>query len=95
MQITVATWNINSVRLREGLVCRLLREESPDILCLQELKSRAEFVVTSAFEELGYVHSAIRGQKGYNGVAINWTSLMPCGRGQARKSRGGRFWSAI
>lgn len=36
---TLATWNINSVRLREGLVARLLREESPDILCLQECKA--------------------------------------------------------
>ena len=31
---TIATWNINSVRLRAGLVERLLREEAPDILCL-------------------------------------------------------------
>ena len=36
MSFTLATWNINSVRLREGLVTRLLTEEQPDILCLQE-----------------------------------------------------------
>ena len=36
MPFTLATWNINSVRLREGLVARLLAEESPDVLCLQE-----------------------------------------------------------
>ena len=36
MSFTLATWNINSVRLREGLVARLLAEEQPDILCLQE-----------------------------------------------------------
>ena len=37
--LTLATWNINSVRLREGLVARLLTEEAPDVLCLQECKS--------------------------------------------------------
>jgi exodeoxyribonuclease III len=42
MPFTLATWNINSVRLREGLVVRLLAEESPDILCLQECKSPVE-----------------------------------------------------
>ncbi len=36
MPLTLATWNINSVRLREGLVARLMTEEQPDILCLQE-----------------------------------------------------------
>ena len=39
---TLATWNINSVRLREGLVARLLTEEAPDVLCLQECKSPVE-----------------------------------------------------
>jgi exodeoxyribonuclease-3 len=36
MPLTLATWNINSVRLREALVARLMTEEQPDILCLQE-----------------------------------------------------------
>jgi len=36
MSFTLATWNINSVRLREGLVAWLMTEEQPDILCLQE-----------------------------------------------------------
>ena len=31
----LATWNINSVRLREDLVLRFLREQAPDVLCLQ------------------------------------------------------------
>ena len=38
MAFTIATWNINSVRLREGLVQRLMTEEAPDVLCLQECK---------------------------------------------------------
>lgn len=67
---TLATWNINSVRLREELVVRLLREEAPDILCLQECKSPVEKIPTEAFSALGYTHMVARGQKGYNGVAI-------------------------
>ena len=67
---TIATWNINSVRLREGLVARLLQEEAPDILCLQECKSPVEKIPLTAFQELGYNYIVARGQKGYNGVAI-------------------------
>ena len=70
MPFTLATWNINSVRLREGLVARFLREEAPDVLCLQECKSPVEKIPRAAFEELGYVHMVAHGQKGYNGVAI-------------------------
>ncbi|MEP2715197.1 exodeoxyribonuclease III [Pseudophaeobacter sp.] len=70
MAFTLATWNINSVRLREGLVQKLLREEGPDVLCLQECKSPVELIPTEGFAELGYRHMVARGQKGYNGVAI-------------------------
>lgn len=70
MPFTVATWNINSVRLRADIVGRLLREEKPDVLCLQELKSPTDLVPAGEFAKLGYPHSAIRGQKSYNGVAI-------------------------
>ena len=38
-RIKIASWNINSVRARIGIVERLLREEQPDILCLQETKA--------------------------------------------------------
>ena len=70
MPLTLATWNINSVRLRIDLVARFLSEERPDILCLQETKCRdSEFPLT-AFHKLGYPHVAINGQKGYHGVAI-------------------------
>ena len=70
MPFTLATWNINSVRLREGLVCRLLEEEAPDVLCLQECKSPVEKIPLEGFRALGYTHMVARGQKGYNGVAI-------------------------
>lgn len=70
MPFTLATWNINSVRLREPLVLKLLAEEGPDILCLQECKSPVEKIPTEAFSAAGYSHMVARGQKGYNGVAI-------------------------
>ncbi|MEM9433652.1 MAG: exodeoxyribonuclease III [Pseudomonadota bacterium] len=70
MPFTIATWNINSVRLREPIVLKLLEEESPDILCLQECKSPVEKIPTEGFHALGYTHMVARGQKGYNGVAI-------------------------
>ncbi|MGR3453269.1 exodeoxyribonuclease III [Pseudooceanicola sp.] len=70
MSFTLATWNINSVRLREALVSRLLTEHAPDVLCLQECKSPVDKIPFAAFEALGYRHMLARGQKGYNGVAI-------------------------
>ena len=91
MPLTVATWNINSVRLREGIVCDLLAAEAPDVLCLQECKSPVEKIPLGRFAALGYRHVVARGQKGYNGVAI--LSRLPlmdaghrdfCGKGDAR-----------
>ncbi len=70
MTFTLATWNINSVRLREDIVARLMRDEAPDVLCLQECKSPVEKIPTEQFQSLGYHHMVARGQKGYNGVAI-------------------------
>lgn len=70
MGFTLATWNINSVRLREEIVLKLLREEAPDILCLQECKSPVDKIPTENFSALGYRYMVARGQKGYNGVAI-------------------------
>lgn len=70
MLFTIATWNINSVRLRLPLVERLAREASPDILCLQETKTQDAHFPYAALQALGYPHIAISGQKSYNGVAI-------------------------
>lgn len=70
MPFTIATWNINSVRLREPQVLKLLHEQAPDILCLQECKSPVDKIPTEGFAALGYNHMLARGQKGYNGVAI-------------------------
>jgi exodeoxyribonuclease-3 len=70
MSFTLATWNINSVRLREPIVCKLMAEEAPNVLCLQECKSPVDLIPRAQFEALGYRHMVARGQKGYNGVAI-------------------------
>ena len=70
MQLKVTTWNINSVRLRIGLVERAMAEIGPDILCLQETKSPDTHFPLKALQDLGYPHVAHTGQKGYNGVAI-------------------------
>lgn len=70
MSFTLATWNINSVRLREGLVARLMTDEAPDVLCLQECKSPVDKIPLEQFQALGYHYMVARGQKGYNGVAI-------------------------
>ena len=70
MAFTIATWNVNSVRVRHELVVRILVEMKPDILCLQELKSPTEFVEIEEFAGLGYGHVLVRGQKALNGVAV-------------------------
>lgn len=69
MPFTVATWNINSVRLRLPIVERLLLEHAPDVLCLQETKCPDELFPADALHKLGYEHIAIHGQRGYHGVA--------------------------
>ncbi|QPH55438.1 exodeoxyribonuclease III [Pontivivens ytuae] len=70
MSVTICTWNINSVRLRADIVERLLTEEAPDVLCLQETKSPVDKIPADRFAALGYSHIVAEGNKGYNGVAI-------------------------
>jgi len=69
MPLSIATWNINSVRLRIDLVTGFLQDARPDVLCLQETKVDDSRFPHAPFEELGYVHRAVHGQKGYHGVA--------------------------
>jgi exodeoxyribonuclease-3 len=68
--ITLATWNINSVRARLDLMAGFLSEHNPDILCLQETKVKDVDFPHELFEQRGYTHRLIHGQPGYNGVAI-------------------------
>ncbi len=65
----VATWNVNSVRMRERLVADWLGRVQPDLLLLQEIKCEAGQFPAEAFEALGY-RAEVVGQKSYNGVAV-------------------------
>ena len=69
-KIKIASWNVNSVRARLGIVERLLREEKPDVLCLQETKATDDVFPRKLFAEFGYVHQQLKGQKMHHGVAI-------------------------
>ena len=91
MTFKLATWNINSVRLRISLVERFLQEHQPDVLCLQEIKCTDEQFPEQAFRDLGYDYIAVHGQKAYHGVAT--VSRLPlteplrqgfCGKDDAR-----------
>ena len=66
----LATWNINSVRLRINLVTDFLKSADIDVLCLQETKTEDAHFPAEAFAEAGWHHHAFRGEKSYNGVAI-------------------------
>lgn len=68
--ISIASWNINSVRLRMDLVERFVREHNPDVLCLQETKVENGSFPHKPLAAMGFEHRAIHGQKGYHGVAI-------------------------
>lgn len=87
----IATWNINSVRLRLPLVAQLAQRFAPDVICLQETKVVDDSFPRTALADLGYPHVEIRGMKGYNGVAIlSRLPLQPlerrifCGRDDCR-----------
>lgn len=91
MDLSITTWNINSVRLRLPLVEDFLRRVRPDILCLQEIKCQNDEFPADALKALGYENIILHGQKGYHGVAI--ASRFPlaedhrqdyCGVGDAR-----------
>ena len=87
----IATWNINSVRLRIHHVLRFIKEQNIDVMCLQETKTPDEFFPLDQFIQEGINYSYFKGEKSYNGVAIisklplskqfklNW-----CGRHDAR-----------
>ena len=65
----IATWNVNSVNARLENLLRWLREEQPDVACLQELKCVDEKFPREPVEALGY-NVLVHGQKSYNGIAL-------------------------
>jgi exodeoxyribonuclease-3 len=65
----IATWNVNSIRVRVDAVSAWLEKWKPDVLCVQEIKVEEDEFPAERFSALGY-RSAVSGQKTYNGVAI-------------------------
>jgi exodeoxyribonuclease-3 len=67
--LKVATWNVNSLRVRLPHVLKWLEREKPDLLALQETKLKDEDFPADTFRDYGYV-ATFSGQSAYNGVAI-------------------------
>ncbi|MFP6779596.1 MAG: exodeoxyribonuclease III [Alphaproteobacteria bacterium] len=65
----IATWNVNSIRVRLPHVIDFIKKQSPDVLLLQELKAQDHDIPKSDLEDTGY-NVIFKGQKAYNGVAI-------------------------
>ena len=66
----IATWNINSIRLRIDTVVNFIKKNNVDVICLQETKTEDSSFPINEFSKNGLIYSNIRGQKSYNGVAI-------------------------
>lgn len=69
MTFKIATWNVNSLRVRLPHVQTWMADVKPDVLALQEIKMPTDDFPHEAFAEMGY-HAAVSGQRTYNGVAI-------------------------
>jgi exodeoxyribonuclease-3 len=67
--VRLATWNINGIKARHERLLAFLSRQSPDVVCLQEIKSEDEKFPREAYEDAGY-RVVTFGQKGYNGVAL-------------------------
>lgn len=65
----IATWNVNSIKIRLEQVLDWLNSTETDVLCLQETKTVDETFPLEEIENAGF-HVAFMGQKSYNGVAI-------------------------
>ena len=71
----IATWNVNSLKVRLPHLLDWLASEQPDAVCLQELKCEDKAFPLAEIEAAGY-HAVFNGQKTYNGVAI-LSKLLP------------------
>jgi len=87
----IATWNINSLRLRMPALAEVCNKLNPDVVCLQETKVNDELFPEIDVRALGFEHILYSGMKSYNGVAI--LSKLPseaaqtrdwCGKGDCR-----------
>lgn len=68
--LRILTWNINSLRLRLPLLEKIIREQAPDIICLQETKVQDHLFPLDDIQSLGFKYCLFKGMKSYNGVAI-------------------------
>jgi len=68
--LRIASWNINSVRLRLELLTKIIEQYNFDVIALQETKTPDEYFPLQELQKLGYPYIVFRGQKSYNGVAI-------------------------
>ena len=68
-EFSIATWNVNSLRVRGEQLHEWLRANSPDVVALQETKMQDPDFPQAVFTAAGY-HSVFSGQKTYNGVAL-------------------------
>lgn len=67
MVVTLATWNVNSIKMRTEHLQRFMQAQQPDVLLLQEIKTTTDKFPHDAFAD--YPHQVVAGQPGYNGVA--------------------------
>lgn len=65
----IASFNVNSIRARIDIVAEWLKENKPDVLCVQETKVRDSEFPAQVFDAIPY-HYNFKGEKSYNGVAI-------------------------
>ena len=83
MPLRIATWNINSVRLRIDMIRQFVEQADIDVLCLQETKAHNDVFPFEGLRALGFPHIHALGMKGYNGTAI--LSKLPFTPGEARQ----------
>jgi exodeoxyribonuclease-3 len=73
----IATWNVNGIRARQGEVLEFIHRETPDVICLQEIKASADQLTFALRDVEGY-SGHWHGGKGYSGVALLFArSLVP------------------
>jgi exodeoxyribonuclease-3 len=89
MTVTLATWNVNSLKVRLTHLLDWLAAHRADIICLQETKLVDEQFPVAALDEAGYA-AAFAGQKTYNGVALlTRRETMPAPTEDRRTARAG------
>ena len=80
MTLTIATWNVNSVRLRLDGLARLAAEKAPDVLCLQEIKTRDAVFPADAIPALRIPHQIVPATTTHNGRRVGKEASLPTSR---------------